>query len=621
MSVANSVYKKIRANSVLAGTGSGNEISTTSGNLILNSASSGDVRVTYDLPTNDRSLATKIYVDSVAAGLSAKDAVRVKAANLASVVTYSGSGLGKTITRNANGAISGDAATYFDGVSLVLNDRVLIAAETDGKHNGIYYVSNAGSAGAPWVLTRSTDADNSGTITAEVKTGMFTFVTAGSVNQSSGWILITQGTITLDTTVLVFTQFSGAGAFSISNVGTGAGIYKDLTGSQFNLRSLRATFTAGSTGLFTATQNTDDVTYNFDQSKLTGTGTLASGSINYTSSSTITTGGPVTLNNQDISTANKFTINSVTAGTYMLLDGKTNRYYGSISNQVMGATGLLDFYDANGTIYYLKMDNSTSTLTLANKINHEGATTSTIIGNSTTAYRVTDGTNVQYTIDTSTGSQRFILNNNNLAFGGDGVVNIASSSSTAFKIKSATKDFITIDTNTSDPTGDLVIFKQGRLTMGSTSNDINKVFIPDNLAKSFAINRNEAADILTFNTTTSNVAIETGTDTSLNLGGGLKRFHRATITSTSTLGKFDDVVPVDATSGNIDITLPSANTEKGRIYSIFKSDSGANTVTIKVASGQYIMDVIDDTIVLRNQFDVVKVIAVSDGTKHSWVIV
>ena len=41
---------------------------------------------------------------------------------------------------------------------------------------------------------------------------MFVYVTHGTANAGNGFVLTTTGTITLDTTNLTFTQFSGAGA-------------------------------------------------------------------------------------------------------------------------------------------------------------------------------------------------------------------------------------------------------------------------------------------------------------------------------------------------------------------------------------------------------------------------
>jgi hypothetical protein len=63
---------------------------------------------------------------------------------------------------------------------------------------------------------------------------MFTFVSEGTANGNTGWVLTTDDAITLGTTALVFSQFSGAGSFTAGsgltqsgttfNVGAGTGI-------------------------------------------------------------------------------------------------------------------------------------------------------------------------------------------------------------------------------------------------------------------------------------------------------------------------------------------------------------------------------------------------------------
>jgi hypothetical protein len=55
---------------------------------------------------------------------------------------------------------------------------------------------------------------------------MFTFVSEGTTNGNTGWVLTTDDAITLGTTSLVFSQFSGAGTFS-------AGDGLTLTGTSF----------------------------------------------------------------------------------------------------------------------------------------------------------------------------------------------------------------------------------------------------------------------------------------------------------------------------------------------------------------------------------------------------
>jgi hypothetical protein len=64
------------------------------------------------------------------------------------------SGVGATLTATANGALAAQ-----DGVTLVLNDRLCVKDQAATLQNGIYRVTQVGSGGTPWILTRVTDAD------------------------------------------------------------------------------------------------------------------------------------------------------------------------------------------------------------------------------------------------------------------------------------------------------------------------------------------------------------------------------------------------------------------------------------------------------------------------------
>lgn len=146
-------------------------------------------------PTASGDAATKAYVDAAAQGLNVKDAVRV--------------------ATTANITLSGTQT--IDGVAVVAGNRVLVKNQTTGSQNGLYVVA----AGA-W--SRSTDADTS----AEVTSGLFVFVSEGTVNGSTGWVLSTANPITLGTTALSFSQFSGA-----AQIDAGDGMTK--TGNTLNV--------------------------------------------------------------------------------------------------------------------------------------------------------------------------------------------------------------------------------------------------------------------------------------------------------------------------------------------------------------------------------------------------
>ena len=145
-------------------------------------------------PSADAHAATKAYVDAARSGLDVKESVRV--ASTANIVL-------------ATALENGDVV---DGVTLSTGDRVLVKNQSTASENGIYVVQASGAA------VRATDADSN----TEVTSGMFTFVSEGTVNADSGFVLSTNDTITLGTTSLTFVQFSGAGQIT-----AGAGLTKD----------------------------------------------------------------------------------------------------------------------------------------------------------------------------------------------------------------------------------------------------------------------------------------------------------------------------------------------------------------------------------------------------------
>ena len=151
-------------------------------------------------PTSAQSAATKAYVDAVKTGLDVKDSVRA--------ATVSNITLANTQT--------------IDGVSLSAGDRVLVKNQSTASENGLYVVVDGGS----W--TRATDFDSS----TEVTSGAFVFVESGSANSDAGFTLTTDGSITVGTTGLAFTQFSGAGSIS-----AGTGLSKSGTTISADIKS------------------------------------------------------------------------------------------------------------------------------------------------------------------------------------------------------------------------------------------------------------------------------------------------------------------------------------------------------------------------------------------------
>jgi hypothetical protein len=224
-------------------------------------------------PVASTDAATKQYVDEVAQGLSPKGSVVVASYVALPAYTYNNGtdGVGATITASANGALT------LDGVQPTVGARVLIKNETAGNApvNGVYVVTT-NNAGAPFVLTRAIDM-NVGTEFP----GAFVFIETGTVQADTGWVCTSDSPITVGTTAIVFTQFSGAGEYT---AGTGL----TLTGTQFSITNTavtagaygngdyNATFTVNQQGQLTAAAN---VAITANAANLTGT-TLSSTVLN-----------------------------------------------------------------------------------------------------------------------------------------------------------------------------------------------------------------------------------------------------------------------------------------------------------------------------------------------------
>jgi hypothetical protein len=180
----------------------GSQTVDAGGNKILN----------VGTPVASTDAANKGYVDAVKQALDIKDSVRVATtANIASTYNNGTSGVGATITADANGAIS------IDDVSPTTGNRILVKNQTDTTENGIYTVTTVGDGSNPFVLTRAIDNDSS----ADMTGGVFCFVEEGTVSADAGYVLSNvTGSATLGTTGLGFTQFSGAGSVT---AGSGLG--------------------------------------------------------------------------------------------------------------------------------------------------------------------------------------------------------------------------------------------------------------------------------------------------------------------------------------------------------------------------------------------------------------
>lgn len=153
----------------------------------VNYSFAGQIRYTGS-DTNDQALATRGYVDSVAAGLDPKDSCKVA----------------------TTGNITLSGTQTIDGVSVVADDRVLVKDQTTGTENGIY-LCKTGS----WV--RADDL-----ATGADAAGASMFIQDGSSNADKGFVCTSNsGSAVVGTDALTFSQFTGA-----SNITAGDGLTK-----------------------------------------------------------------------------------------------------------------------------------------------------------------------------------------------------------------------------------------------------------------------------------------------------------------------------------------------------------------------------------------------------------
>lgn len=184
-------------------------------------------------PLNPTDAATKQYVDSASIGLIVHTPVNLATAAALPANTYNNgtAGIGATLTANANGALTVDSVAVSSG------NRILVTQEAAGANNGAYTVTATGDGSDPYILTRATDFNS----TTNIQHQSYFFVTSGSTNAGSGWLLTNTGAIVVGTTPLALTQFSSATQYM-----AGAGLF--LGGSTFSIPALGVVPTMIQTG-------------------------------------------------------------------------------------------------------------------------------------------------------------------------------------------------------------------------------------------------------------------------------------------------------------------------------------------------------------------------------------
>ena len=240
-------------------------------------------------PSTSTDIVNKSYADSIAAGVNFHAACNYATTVALAANTYNNGtlGVGATLTGNANGAVS------IDGTAPSATQRVLIKNQVTQANNGVYVVTQVGTTLLPYILTRATDYDTSGSGTNEVDQGDMLLVISGPTNANTSWVQQTPLPITIGTTALVFIEFAAAQTYT---AGTGL----TLTTNQFSITAVGSAGTYGSSSLIpiivtnASGQVTGITTAANPQGTVTsvdGTGTVSGLSL----SGTVTSTGSITL--------------------------------------------------------------------------------------------------------------------------------------------------------------------------------------------------------------------------------------------------------------------------------------------------------------------------------------
>jgi len=182
-----------------------NAIDSTKLDGSSNYSFSGQVRYTGS-DTNTQALATRGFVESVAAGLDPKDSCKV--------------------ATTANITLSGTQT--IDGVSVSANDRVAVIAQSNAVENGIY-ICAAGSWSRASDLAAGSDA-----------AGASFFVEQGTANGDKGFVCTSnKGADVVGTNTLSFSQYTGVASITAGDAlsKTGDRLDVEVDGSSIVIES------------------------------------------------------------------------------------------------------------------------------------------------------------------------------------------------------------------------------------------------------------------------------------------------------------------------------------------------------------------------------------------------
>jgi hypothetical protein len=193
-------------------------------------------------PSGVTDIVNKAYADSIGSGINFHDACDYGTlAVLSPTATYNqpggaGIGVNATLTGQTN------AALQVDGVTVAVGKRILVKNQTSAFQNGVYNVTQQGDGSTvPYILTRASDYDTSGSGINEVQAGDFILILSSTL-ANTAWVQQTPAPINFGVTSISFIQFAAAAA-GVSSFNT------SLTGLTPSTNTTGAVTLAGTLGV------------------------------------------------------------------------------------------------------------------------------------------------------------------------------------------------------------------------------------------------------------------------------------------------------------------------------------------------------------------------------------
>ena len=178
------------------------------------------VKVVQD-PVLETDATNKRYVDALVQGLIVRPAaLAATTADLGGTFDSGNTTFASTITLDPINILYIDDVTRWE-----VGSNLLVKDQNDPIENGSYDLIQKGSANTEWIFQRTEWSNES----SEVP-GSFEFVTDGTVNAGTGWVVTVAdaSTFRINTDDIIWSQFSGEGTYT-------AGQGLTLTGRQFTV--------------------------------------------------------------------------------------------------------------------------------------------------------------------------------------------------------------------------------------------------------------------------------------------------------------------------------------------------------------------------------------------------